>query len=77
MYIEVKTTEGDINTPFDISDNEVRVSEEFADNYYIYRVFGIESVICRIKYYRMKGAVKDNFNLIPILYKAYVKTNEI
>lgn len=77
IYIEVKTTEGDIKTPFDISDTEVRVSEEFAENYYIYRVFGIESVTHRIKYYRIKGAVKDNFNLIPILYKAYVKTNEV
>lgn len=76
IYIEVKTTEGNINTPFDISDTEVRVSEKLAENYYIYRVFGIGSVISRIKYYRIKGSVKEKFNLIPILYKAYLKTND-
>lgn len=76
IYIEVKTTEGNINTPFDISDTEVRVSEKLAENYYIYRVFGIGSVISRIKYYRIKGSVKEKFNLVPILYKAYIKTND-
>ncbi|AYE33647.1 DUF3883 domain-containing protein [Clostridium septicum] len=76
IYIEVKTTEDNINTPFDISDTEVRVSEMLAENYYIYRVLGIGSVISTIKYYTIKGSVKDNFNLIPILYKAYLKTNE-
>ena len=76
IYIEVKATEGDINTPFHISDTEVRISEELGENYYIYRVFEIENITNKIKYYRIKGDVKDNFNLIPILYKAYVSLNE-
>lgn len=77
IYIEVKTTEGNINTPFDISDTEVRVSEKLAENYYIYRVFGIGRSISTIRYYKIKGSVKENFNLMPILYKAYIKNNVV
>ncbi len=39
IYIEVKTTIGGINTPFDISINEVLFSNENPDRYYLYRLF--------------------------------------
>lgn len=76
IYIEVKTTEGDINTPFDISDTEVRVSERLAENYYIYRIFGIEKITCKINFYIIKGSIKNNFDLIPTSYKAYFKISK-
>ena len=38
-YIEVKTTTGDVNSTFYISENEVEFSEMFKDNYYLYRLY--------------------------------------
>lgn len=75
IYIEVKTTEGDIKTPFDVSDTEVRVSKELSENYCIYRIFGIEKVTRKINYYIIKGDIQNNFELVPTSYKAYIKTN--
>ena len=72
-YIEVKTTTGDINTPFDISDKEIFVSKEFGDKYLIYRVFGIEKVTSEINYYIVEGDVESKFDLEPTSYKAYFK----
>jgi hypothetical protein len=39
LYIEVKTTKGDINTPFYISKNELTFLEEYQDLAWIYRVY--------------------------------------
>ena len=39
IYIEVKTTKGDINTPFFISENEVRYSKRHNKKYYLYRIY--------------------------------------
>lgn len=75
IYIEVKTTEGDIKTPFEISDTEVRISKELSEDYYIYRIFGIEKVTRKINYYIIKGDIQNNFDLVPTSYKAYIKTN--
>lgn len=38
-YIEVKTTKGGFNNLFHISENEVKFSQEYADKYYLYRVY--------------------------------------
>lgn len=38
-YIEVKTTSGDFNQPFYMSENERRFFEEYGDSAFIYRVF--------------------------------------
>lgn len=39
LYIEVKTTQGDLNTPFFISINELTFMEEFQEFSVIYRVY--------------------------------------
>lgn len=75
IYIEVKTTTGDINTPFDISDKEVSVSKQFGDRFYIYRLFGVQKVTSKINYYIINGDVEKNFDLVPTSFKAYLKTN--
>lgn len=40
-YIEVKTSKGNINSPFFMSPNEINVREEKGDKYYIYRIYNI------------------------------------
>ncbi|MCL2381367.1 MAG: DUF3883 domain-containing protein [Treponema sp.] len=73
IFIEVKTTTGGKNKPFDISANEVAVSAVKRDSYYIYRLFGLGSGIKEIKYYKVKGSITERFTLIPTVYKAYAK----
>lgn len=74
IYIEVKTTTGNLNKPFDITINEVEVSERYPENYYIYRLFNIHNNTTTIPYYKIKGSVKDNFLLEPTSFKAYPKS---
>lgn len=75
IYIEVKTTTGNKNKPFDISLNEVEVSEELSDHFCIYRLFNIHQNITSVPYYVLRGAVKDNFLLEPTNFRAYPKGN--
>lgn len=76
IYIEVKTTTGQIDNPFDISIKEVEVSKELGDKYYIYRIFGIEKVTKKINYYIINGDVTKYFDLIPYSFKAYLKVHD-
>ena len=73
IYIEVKTTEGDITRPFYISDREVEVSEELGNSYYIYRIFNLKENNRAVQYYVVNGSVKEVFDLKPISYMATVK----
>lgn len=72
-YIEVKTTTGGKNKPFDISANEVEVSEEKGEHYYVYRFYGVSGKAKKVKYYEVRGSVKDNFTLEATAYRAYCK----
>lgn len=72
-YIEVKTTTGGKNKPFDISANEVEVSDEKKEHYYIYRFYGVSGSAKQVKFYEVKGSVRDNFDLEPTSFKAYYK----
>lgn len=73
IYIEVKTTVGDIKTPFYISETEVRVSKKLKNNYYIYRIFDIKEITRKINMYIINGDVEENFDLVPTTYKANLK----
>lgn len=72
-YIEVKATTGGKNKPFDVSSNEVDVSEEKGDQYCVYRFYGLSSTAKEIRYYECRGAIKDNFTLEATAFKAYYK----
>lgn len=72
-YIEVKSTTGGKSKPFDISENEVEVSAELGNQYSIYRFFGLHNQITAAKFYEIRGAVTDHFELKPTAYKAYLK----
>lgn len=73
-YIEVKATTGNSTKPFDISTNEVAVSELYPEQYYIYRIFNIHNLMHSASFYVMKGSVRSNFSLEPTSYKAYPKS---
>ena len=72
-YIEVKSTTGGKNKPFDISANEVEVSEEKGQQYSVYRFYGLSSTAKEIRYYECRGSIKDNFTLKATAFKAYCK----
>ena len=72
-YIEAKTTTGGKNKPFDISANEVEVSEEKGAHYYIYRFYGVSGTAKQIRYYEVRGSVQEHFILEATSYKAYYK----
>lgn len=73
-FIEVKATTGNSTKPFDISSNEVDVSELYSEQYFIYRVFNIHNKMTSASFYVMKGSVRSNFNLEVTSYKAYPKS---
>ncbi|MBR5874735.1 MAG: DUF3883 domain-containing protein [Oscillospiraceae bacterium] len=72
-YIEVKSTTGSKNKPFDITANEVEVSEEKGQHYSIYRFYGLSSAAKEMRYYECRGPIKENFTLEATAFKAYYK----
>ena len=71
-YIEVKTTTGSAETPFYITDNEVKFSKKFSSNYYLYRVYQFDSSINAGKFFVQTGAIDSSFELSPIQYRATI-----
>jgi hypothetical protein len=65
--IEVKTTAYGKETPFFISHNEVEVSKEKQELFYLYRVFKFRSAP---RLFMLDGAVDKRFRLKPMLYQA-------
>jgi len=59
-YIEVKTTKADENNPFYISESEVRFSEKYSDNYFIYRVYEYDLILNSGKIFILQGAINRN-----------------
>lgn len=72
-YIEVKATTGAKNKPFDVTANEVEVSEEKGQQYSIYRFYGLSGTAKEIRYYECRGPIEDNFTLEATAFKAYYK----
>lgn len=71
-YIEVKTTTiANDKHPFDISANEVKTSDTFKDQYWIYRIYNVEEN--EPKFYKTNGSISEQFDLVPSSYKAYLK----
>lgn len=67
LFIEVKTTNLGIRTPFIISSSEVDVSEREQASYRLYRVFRFAQ---DPKFYALAGSVRDSCELIPRSYRA-------
>jgi hypothetical protein len=73
--IEVKTTRGDITRPFYITQNELAVSVNNSNNYFLYRLFDFDSMLNKGKYYVIKGNLTNSLTLDSILYVAFPKPN--
>lgn len=72
-FIEVKTTTGPASTSFYISENEVNVSRQFQELYWLYRVHSYSREGNSGSFFSLQGEVEGNFTLLPIQYKATVK----
>ncbi|OEF57980.1 DUF3427 domain-containing protein [Enterovibrio norvegicus] len=70
-YIEVKTTKQSKGTAFFISKNEVKVSQQKNEQYWIYRVFDLRGNSA--SFYALQGPVDEHFNLTAESYKASPK----
>ena len=66
-FIEVKTTRYGRHTPFYISDGELRFSEERADSYHLYRLFGFRK---HPLLFTLPGDVSEHVQLQPVNYRA-------
>jgi len=71
--IEVKTTTYGAKTPFFISPNEIKVSSEAPNEYWIYRIYDYQPNREELDYYALQGSVEDNFELVPNSYRAIPK----
>lgn len=77
IFIEVKTTEGGLNTSFDISINEVLVSNKKDNLYYIYRLFNYDKEMNSAEFFSLNGPIEGNFNLTATQFTASYKEENI
>ena len=78
IKIEVKTTTSQIDTEFYISKKEVEASLKYKNKYCLYRLYDAKSQ--KPKFYRVYGAITENFYLDPVSYMArykFVKINNL
>lgn len=68
-FIEVKTTKYGAHTPFFVSRNEVRISEDTSEQYHLFRVFEFRQTP---KIFGLKGALSSTCDLAPTTYLATV-----
>ena len=66
-YYEVKTTTGDLRTPFHVSSNEVAASIKLGSRYRLMRIFDFP--VCP-KFYILKGPINSNCSLKPDSFSA-------
>jgi hypothetical protein len=72
-HIEVKTTNGNEDTPFQISINEVAFSKLNPDSYHLYRLFNVVKETRVAEFHQYSGNLRDNFLLEEIEFNAYRK----
>lgn len=66
-YIEAKTTKYGKNTPFFVTPNELRFSQQNADRYYLYRLFKFRE---SPRLFVLEGRMEDNCILEPSEFMA-------
>ncbi len=69
MFIEVKTTKKNYNTPIFITRNELLRSSQDKDKFYLYRLYEFDDTNNKAKYYKRQGEMTDLCDN-PILYRA-------
>lgn len=68
--IEVKTTSNPKETPFFVTRNELRVSQDRGASYHLYRVFHFGT---RPRFFALQGALDDTCSLEPTVFRARVR----
>ena len=66
--LEVKTTNGPRTTPFFITRNELRVSEENPDIFRVVRLYDFRK---KVRAYRLEPPLEERVRLTPAIYSAY------
>lgn len=66
-WLEVKTTNGPGTTPFFITRNELRVSEERPDVFRVVRLYDFHK---KVRAYRLEPPLEDRVTLTPAIYSA-------
>lgn len=69
-WIEVKTTKKAISTRFYISENQINVSENFPNNYWLYRLYEFNFETHLSSMYCVSGSLRNKLNLRPEKYSA-------
>ncbi|WP_334162664.1 DUF3883 domain-containing protein [Phenylobacterium sp.] len=67
LYVEVKTTNQGINSPFVVSANEIRASQQLGAAYVLLRIFNFSD---RPQVYRLTGDLSEACDLRPLSYSA-------
>ena len=75
IYIEVKATSSGIDKPFEISRRELEISKRFKEYYYLYRIYNLKQNSSDVTFYKVKGALDENYNLEATGFRAYRKSN--
>jgi hypothetical protein len=75
IYIEVKTTKGNKNTPFYITRNELERSIKEKSNYYLYRVYDYDENTQSGKLLKIQGDM-SSLCQIPLNYRVVLKRGE-
>lgn len=68
-YIEVKTTTKNEEEGFYITANELQVSKEESDKYYIYRLFNLDIEHSKCDMCIYSGCISNIFDLEPLVFK--------
>ncbi|GGC97884.1 hypothetical protein GCM10011389_01280 [Pontibacillus salipaludis] len=68
-YIEVKTTRGGIKTPYYMSANEIKYTQDNASKYYLYRLYEYCDKNNNAKAYIIHGDISKICSLTPTQYK--------
>jgi hypothetical protein len=70
MYIEVKTTTKNQDTPFFISRNELDFSKTHGNEYYLYRIFNFEKLVNsnNVEFFKLKGDISKILSFTPVSY---------
>ena len=67
LWLEVKTTNGPRTTPFYITNNELRVSEQRPDKFRIIRLYSFRR---QVRGYRLIPPLEQHVKLSPTIYRA-------
>lgn len=74
IYIEVKTTTQGKETPFYISDNELKFASQHLDNYFLYRVYNFGDLVDTndVEFFKLTGHEMESVELKPTTFLATV-----